>query len=100
MNEHLKKTFIKEIDKAQEKIQNLIKDRKVNSSTKYIEEPYELQVILNDLHKMKSQVITNTIPVKENRFVQYEGFITERWGLRHELGKELLNISTIYTSSL
>ena len=99
MNEHLKKTFIKEIDKAQEKIKSLIQDRKSNVGGKHIEKTYELQVILNDLHKMKSQVITDTVPLKENRFVQYEVFITERWGLRHELGKELLNISTIYTSS-
>lgn len=100
MNENIKKYMLKEIDEAIKDTLKLVinKDEGINSTR--IEKDYELQAIMNDLKKIQSQLLTNSLPERDMRFVSYEEFIVENWGVRHTLGKKLLDIATKYTNSL
>lgn len=60
----------------------------------------ELEVILNDLRRMKSEVIKKTYPAKKRRFVIYDRFVTQKWDVRRDYSKDLLDVSTMYISSI
>lgn len=100
MNQSIKKYMLIEIDETITDTLKLISDKETGNNTSRIEQAYELQAILNDLKKIQSQILTNSLPPKHLRFVSYEGFIVENWGVRHTLGKKLLDIATKYTNSL
>lgn len=90
-----KKTLLNEVEIA---ISNTLKlvERNKNSMEDFLEKSHQLQAILNDLNKIKYQLIKNELPPEKNRFLIYESFIMD-WGVRHQLGKELLDIATRYT---
>lgn len=101
MNTTIKKYMLNEIDEAIKETLNLLSELTDKETTVLrIEKTYELQAIMNDLKKIQSQILTNSLPPKKHRFVSYEIFIIENWGIRHTLGKKLLDIATKYTNSL
>lgn len=100
MNSSIKKYTLNEINEMIKEILKLISDKEKGIHTSEVEKTYELQAILNDLNKIKAQILTNTLPPKEQRFVSYEEFIIENWGIRHTLGSRLLDLATKYTNSL
>ncbi len=89
------KYLLLDIDKASQELMDL--ESQINTSNqKTIEKKHEIQAIKNDLNKIKSQVLRNNLPDKDDRFVQYDIFITYSWGIKHPLGRKLLDISTKY----
>lgn len=91
----VQKTLLKDIDNCLKNTYKLI-DRNKASDEVFLETDTQLQIILNDLKKMESQLLRNNIPKQEDRFVVYEYFILE-WGIRHSFGQELLDVATRYT---
>lgn len=100
MNSTIAKYTLYEINEIIKETLQLISDKEQGINTSQVEKTYELQAILNDLNKIKAQILTNTLPPKEQRFVSYEEFIIEEWGIRHTLGSRLLDLATKYTNSL
>ena len=99
MSSNIKHFFLVEVEKAIEEVNSLIEERR-KDTTNGVEKSHELQAVLNDLRKIKFQLITDSIPPKSSRFLSYESFITETWGIRHPLGSKLLDIATKYTYAL
>lgn len=98
MKKNLYNYFLNDIEQAMKLTKEL--DLKIDEGkNEGPEQKHEIQIIMNDLKKIQAQVLTNSLPNKENRFVLYEHFITEKWGIRHPLGSKLLDISTKYTDS-
>lgn len=99
MSTSARKFFLAEVEEAIEQVSTLIEDVKQGQNTG-VEQLHELQAAFNDLRKIKYEILTNTIPHKNNRFLSYEIFITEKWGIRHPLGSKLLDIASKYTYAL
>lgn len=89
------KSLLNEVEKS---ISNTLKllERNKNSNDEFIEKDHQLQAVLNDLRKVKYQLIKSELPDHNKRFLIYESFIMD-WGVRHPLGRELLEIATRYT---
>lgn len=100
MNSTIMKYTLNEINEIMKDTLKLISDKEQGIHTSKVEKTYELQAVLNDLNKIKAQILTNTLPPREQRFVSYEEFIIEDWGIRHPLGSRLLDLATKYTNSL
>lgn len=60
----------------------------------------ELEVILNDLRRMKAEALKKTYPAQKRRFVIYDRFVAQKWDIKSDYSKELLDVSTMYISSL
>lgn len=94
----VEKYFLDDIENTIKEVTNLVK-RNENTKGEFIEKKHELQAILNDLKKIKFEILTNSLPAKEERFLSYESFIMD-WGVRHPLGRKLLDIATKYTYTI
>lgn len=99
MSTSARQYFLAEVEDAIAQVKKLLNDIKEKKYTG-VEQAHELQAALNDLRKIKSEIITNTIPPKNNRFLSYEIFIIDRWGIRHPLGSKLLDIASKYTYAI
>lgn len=99
MSTNARRFFLNEVEDAISQVNKLSEEVKAGQYTG-IEQTHELQAVLNDLRKIKSEILTNSVPPKKNRFLSYEVFIIENWGIRHPLGSKLLDIATKYTCAI
>ena len=94
----LQEVFIGKVENLIGQTQKMLSERisgKVGVGTKN-----ELEIILNDLTRMKSEVLKKTYPNKKRRFVIYDKFVAQKWDVRKDYSRELLDVSTMYISSI
>lgn len=94
----LEEVFVCKVEKLIIQTQQMLSERERN--VEGLGTKAELEVVLNDLRRMKAEVVKNTYPAQKRRFVIYDKFVAQKWDVRRDYSKELLDVSTMYISSI
>lgn len=90
--------FLKELNELYNKVRSELTKRE--SGIKGTGTVSELELILEELNKIRTQIQTNALPNHENRSLVFPRIILDTWPIDSQLARQLVAIANKYKRQL